>query len=88
LSTTKKGRKLKKKKLKTKNKFRKIVENDKSKIPKIDLKNDSNMNKSRAGRTHRFKFSTFVLQKYLEKPLLVNNRKFDIRVWCLVTYEM
>jgi hypothetical protein len=27
----------------------------------------------------------FVCQKYLEKPLLVRGRKFDIRVWVVVT---
>ncbi len=36
----------------------------------------------------RFKFTTFILQKYLEKPLLINKRKFDIRVWALLTQEM
>lgn len=31
---------------------------------------------------------TFVIQKYIEKPLLVNDRKFDIRVWVLINQNM
>ncbi|EGR27473.1 tubulin-tyrosine ligase family protein, putative [Ichthyophthirius multifiliis] len=34
------------------------------------------------------KSNQFIIQKYIEKPLLLNNRKFDIRVWALLTHEL
>ena len=30
----------------------------------------------------------FIAQKYIESPLLINQRKFDIRVWSLITQTM
>ena len=31
---------------------------------------------------------TFIIQKYIERPLLINKRKFDIRVWVALTHDM
>ena len=31
---------------------------------------------------------TFIIQKYIERPLLANQRKFDIRVWVALTHDL
>lgn len=46
------------------------------------------IDKARGAPVNVVKSQRFVIQKYLEKPLLINNRKFDIRVWVLIDHEM
>ena len=30
---------------------------------------------------------TFIIQKYIERPFLIDKRKFDIRVWVLINQD-
>lgn len=32
--------------------------------------------------------SRFIIQKYIERPLLYQNKKFDLRVWVMITHEL
>lgn len=52
--------------------------------PKNAVKADK---QQEGGVPAHLKSTSFVIQKYVERPLLILNRKFDIRVWVLVTQD-
>lgn len=44
--------------------------------------------KTGSGSTFIVQSNSFIIQKYMERPLLFEGRKFDIRVWVLLTQDL
>ena len=43
--------------------------------------------KPKVSSPNKIKHNTFIIQKYIERPLLIFKRKFDIRVWVLLNQD-
>lgn len=61
---------------------------EKNDLIKDVKENKDNKIKEKNQNINKYNASTVIIQKYVEKPLLYNGRKMDIRMWVLITHKM
>ncbi len=68
--------------------IKKYFENAQQNLKQLEKEDQEENNKDVQDEITKIKNSTLLIQKYLEAPLLYQKRKFDIRMWVLITHKM